>query len=302
MAVASGPSASGALRGDLFDVTGEPGENPGGPHRIKGEQPDRRADRPGHRLIGGDPRGLNWRAPGCRGGRPEHDSMMRPAPALRRPHRQGHPSARVGLFANAWSVRGVSLTANFPTALPATAGTCRSRPARPRELGLGPSGELREPWRVRPGDPRRPQQRPPLPPRRSRCAGAGVRASASASSSAQNRSSRTAAAPSAPRSPLTGERAPGILHSALRPPSPPASLAPSRLSVLPGSCASPTFSPLSVLSRNWARAPTAAPAHAAAASAAVTSPAVRSRPRRNASRVCRSVTLPAVTAGSTPPE
>ena len=42
--------------------------------------------------------------------------------------------------------------------------------------------------------------------------------------------------------------------------------------------------------------------HAAAASPAATSPAVRSRPRRNASSEARSLTVPAVTAGSTPPE
>jgi hypothetical protein len=71
--------ASGALSGDPVYFSGEPGENPGGPHRVKREQSHRGAERPGNRLVGRDPRGLARRASGRRRGNSKHDRMMRPA-------------------------------------------------------------------------------------------------------------------------------------------------------------------------------------------------------------------------------
>ena len=71
--------ASGTLSGDLVDFSGEPGENPVARIGIKREQSHRRAERPGDRLVGRDPRGLARRAPGRRRGSSEHDRMMRPA-------------------------------------------------------------------------------------------------------------------------------------------------------------------------------------------------------------------------------
>ena len=72
--------ARGPLLCDLVDIPGEPREYPGGPHRVKREQSHGRAHWPGHRLVGRDPRGIPWVAPGGRGGCPEDDGVMRSAP------------------------------------------------------------------------------------------------------------------------------------------------------------------------------------------------------------------------------
>ena len=208
----------------LVDVAGEPGQYGGGPHRVEGKQAHRRAGRPGHRLVSGDPRRV-----------PTRRIRPRPQPPRAQPHdapRPGTPRSRRPP-PSAWS-------------------SCRRPCGRPRRLPAG--GRSRHGWpRAPPG--RRHPARPP-----------GPRAAAPAPA---------AATPPAAQATGSGHR-------------PRRRSAPQKSKRVTGNH---PLVPVPVHQE-----------HAAAASPAATSPAVRSRPRRNASRVARSLTVPAVTAGSTPPE
>ncbi len=95
----------GRALGDVVDVAGEPGQYRAGPHRIKGQQPHRRAGRPRHRLVRGNPR----RVPGTAPGRPirpiawESEPIMEIAPMSCRMSSAAMVEGRIRDSANARS-------------------------------------------------------------------------------------------------------------------------------------------------------------------------------------------------------
>ncbi len=209
-------------------VAGEPGQHGRRPHRVEGQQPDRRAGRPGHRLVGGDPGGLGGRAPGRRRGRAEHDRVVRRGPVVARGCHPRIPAQPVPARA-----AGRRRQVTEPARRPAT------RPG-PRAAAPAPAAA-----------------RPPA------ARGTGVRASASASIAAQK--SGAVAVPCrrrrpARRRPPPARRRPGRPSAAARagtaqarpgrsscPPSPPAPRPPNARAPRPGTARRPSSSAAAVV-------------------------------------------------------